>query len=44
MEHQKILNLFGNTSNHLSKLWTKNWVEIRNGTDKMCNINSQITF
>ena len=34
MEHQEILNLLGNTSNHQSKLRRKNWVEIRNGTDK----------
>ena len=28
MEHQKIINLFGNTSNLPSKFKTKNWVEI----------------
>ena len=28
MEYQNIINLLDNTSNHPSKIWTKNWVEI----------------
>ena len=41
MEHQKITNLFDNTSNQLSRFRTKNWVKIngdRNGTNDKKNL------
>ena len=32
MEHQKIINLLDNTPNQLSKVRTKNWIEINDHT------------
>ena len=37
MEYQKIINLLENSSNHLSKFRTKNWIEI-NHQSKECTI------
>ena len=44
MEHQKIINLLGNTPNQSSKFRTKNWVEINNESRGTYNANSQIKF
>ena len=44
MEYQKIINLLDNTPNQLSKLGTKNWVEINDKSRGPYNVNSQIKF
>ena len=44
MEHQKIINLFGNTRNQPSKCRTKKWVEINGDSRGTYNTNSQIKF
>ena len=44
MEYQKIINLIDDASNQSSKLKTKNWVEINNGSRGTYNANSQIKF
>ena len=44
MEYRKIINLFDNTPNQLSKFRTKNWVEINFDSFGMYNTNSQIKF
>ena len=44
LEYQKIINLLDNTSNQLSNLETKNWVEINDKSRGACNVNSQIKF
>ena len=40
MEHQKIMNLFDNTTNQPSKFRTKNWVEINYDLRAAYNTNS----
>ena len=42
MEHQKIINLLGNTSNQPSKFRTNNWVEINDESRGTYNVNRQI--
>ena len=42
MEYQKIINLLENTSNHLTKFRTKNWIEINDYSHRTYNTNSQI--
>ena len=32
MEYKKIINLLDNTQNQPTKFWTKNWVEINDGS------------
>ena len=44
MEYQKIINLLNSSSNQLSKVRTKNWVEISNESRGTHNTNSQIKF
>ena len=44
MEYQKIVNLLGNTSNHLSKFRTKNWFEINDDVRGVYSPNKQIRF
>ena len=44
MEHQKIINLLGNTSNQPSKFRTKNLVEINDESKGTYSVNSQIKF
>ena len=44
MEYQKIVNLLDNTSNHLSKFRTKNWVEINDDVRGVYSPNKQIRF
>ena len=39
MEHQKIINLFDNTSNQPSKFRTNNWVEINDESRGTYNVN-----
>ena len=44
MKCQKLVYLFDNTSNQLSKFRIKNWVEINSDGRVTCNTNSQIEF
>ena len=44
MEFQKIINLLENTPNQPTKVRTKKWVEINNGSCGMYNTNSPIKF
>ena len=44
MEYQKIINLLSNTPNQLSKVRTKNWVEINDDSRETYDTNSQIKF
>ena len=44
MEYQRLIIFLGNKPNQLSKLRTKNWVEINNDSREMYNTNSQIKF
>ena len=44
MEHQKIINLLGNTPNQPTKFRTKNWVEVNDESRRTYNSNSQIKF
>ena len=44
MEYQKIVNLFDNTSNQLSKFRTKNWIEMNDQPRGIYNTNSDIKF
>ena len=44
MEYQKIMNFLDNTPNQLTKVTTKNWVEINDESYRMYNTNSQINF
>ena len=44
MEYQKIINLLDNTPNQLSKLRTKNWIEINDQSKAVYNVNSDIRF
>ena len=44
MEYQRLIIFLGNKPNQLSKLRTKNWVEINNDSREMYNPNSQIKF
>ena len=43
MEYQKLMNLLGNAPNQPSKLRTKNWVEINDGTRETCNSNQSFS-
>ena len=40
MEYKKIINLLDNTPNQLSKLRTKNWIEINYQSRRVCNTNN----
>ena len=44
MEHQKMINLLGNTPNQPTKFRTKNWVEVNDESRRTYNSNSQIKF
>ena len=44
MEYQKIINLLDNTPNELSKLKTRNWVEINKDSHGVNSTRSQIEF
>ena len=44
MECQKIINLFGNTSNQTSNFRRRNWVEINDNSRATYSTNSQIKF
>ena len=44
MEYQKIINLWDNTPNQLSKFRTKNWIEINDQSRGLFNVNSDIRF
>ena len=44
MEYQKIINLFGNTPNQPTKLWTKKWVAINDDSRWTYNTISQIKY
>ena len=44
MEYQKTINLLENTPNKLSKLRTKNWVEMNDESRATYNVNGQIKF
>ena len=44
MEYQKIINLFDNTPNQITKFRTKNWVEINDDSRGMYNTNCKIKF
>ena len=44
MEYQKIINCLDNTTNQPSKFWTKDSVEINDGSRVTYNNNSQIKF
>ena len=44
MEYQKIINLFDNIPNQVTKFRIKNWIEINDDPRGTCNTNSQIKF
>ena len=44
MEYQKIANLIDDTSNKPSKFRTRNWIEIKDKSRGVYNVNSQIKF
>ena len=44
MEYQKIINLLDNAPNQRTKLKTKNWVEINDGSYGAYNTGSQNKF
>ena len=44
MKYQKIINFLDNTPNQLSKIRTKNWIEINDQSRRVYNVNSEIRF
>ena len=44
MKYQKIMNLLDDTTNQLSKLRTRNWIEINDESRGTYNSNSDIKF
>ena len=44
MEHQKIINFLDNTSNQLSKIRIKNWIEINDQSRGVYNTNIDVRF
>ena len=44
MEYQKILNLLDSTPYQPIKLWTKNWVEVNDGSHGMYSLVGPIKF
>ena len=44
MEYQKITNLLDTTSDKITRLITKKWIEVRDQSRGSCNINKQIRF
>ena len=44
IEHQKIIDLLGNTSNQLSEFKIKNWIEINDQSRGVYDVNSDIRF
>ena len=44
MGYQKIINLFDNTQNQLSKFRTKNRIEINGQSRRVYNVNNDIRF
>ena len=44
MEHQKIINLLGDTTNKTSKLRIRNWVEINDESRGTYHESNQIKF
>ena len=44
MGYQKTINLLDNTSNQLSKVRTKNWIEINDQSRGVYSTNSEIRF
>ena len=44
MEYQKVINLLDNTRNQLSRIRTKNWIEINDQSKGVYKVNSGIRF
>ena len=44
MEHKKITNLLGNTSNKVLRFITKKWIEVHDQSGETYNTNKQIRF
>ena len=44
MEYQKITNLLDTTSDKITRLITKKWIEVHDQSRGSCNINKQIRF
>ena len=44
MEHQKITNLLGNTSDQVPRFITKKWIEVFDQSGATYNTNKQIRF
>ena len=44
MEYQKMIIIFDNTPNQVSKFRSKNWVEINNDSSGCYSTNSQINL
>ena len=44
MEHEEFVNLLGNTSDKVSRFFTKKWTEVYDQSGGTCSINKQIRF